>query len=41
VSGFTGYDYQMGNIVAGVLGDFDFGSVTGDIWIRPTALPAR
>jgi outer membrane immunogenic protein len=29
VSGFTGYDYQIGNIVAGVLGDFDFGSVTG------------
>ena len=30
VSGFTGYDYQIGDrIVAGVLGDFDFGSVTG------------
>lgn len=29
VSGFTGYDYQIGNIVAGVLGDFDWGSVTG------------
>jgi outer membrane immunogenic protein len=28
VSGFTGYDYQIGNIVAGVLGDFDWGSVT-------------
>jgi outer membrane immunogenic protein len=29
VSGFTGYDYQIGNIVAGVLGDFDWGNVTG------------
>ena len=30
VTGFTGYDYQIGDrIVAGVLGDFDFGSVTG------------
>jgi outer membrane immunogenic protein len=29
VTGFTGYDYQIGNIVAGVLGDFDWGSVTG------------